>query len=715
MLNEALALSKRGWKVFPVSVRGKTPFKDTHGYKDSSSDEAEIRELWKRWPQANVAIDCGGSGLFVLDIDGAEGEASLAGIAPPDWKPSVAVSSGRPDGGRHLYFKSNGIKYTNKAGILPGIDIKNAGGSVIGAGSVHKSGAIYNFVADGELTDIPEWLLPVLEPYRKRKAPKKASKAPKNDTTDVLSPNTTEAIAEGKRNMSLASIGGKLRHAGLTTQTILITLLDVNTRQCQPPLPEAEVESIASSVSQYDIGPQFFTRTDTGNADRLIFRHGKDIRFCFDFNKWLIWNGTHWKIDKQKLVLLRAQSTVNALMDAAGVVDVEDKEAVTEAKKDFSWAITSLSRPRLDAMIELAKPHTPINVEHLDADEMLLGVKNGYLDLTTGKLLEPERGRYVTKIAPVEYDASAEAPRWTQFLFEIFEDNVELIDFVQRAVGYSLTGDVREQCFFLLHGGGHNGKSTFIDVLLHLLGPYGMETATDTIMESRRDAGQATPELAALPGIRFLSAIETQEGKRLNESLVKALTGGDRISARKLYADFFEFYPQFKLWLACNYLPQIHGTDDAIWRRILKIPFNVKFAGAKDDKKLKAKLRRELPGILTWAIEGCLAWQKNGLEPPIAVVKATDEYKNAMDVIGDFVDECTAINPDWNETKTAVYRAYTQWCTENGEKAVTQRKFSQNLQDRTWREKRLHGGIRTWLGVVLKGKYAGGVVNGDAR
>jgi putative DNA primase/helicase len=686
----ARELTARGVRLFPAD-REKHP--KIKGWPDKATIEKDQLAQWSRdFPTANWAAITGEkSGILVLDIDvkndqpGAESFRRLTEKYGEIETYRVAT----PSGGWHIYFKyPEGEKIRNsELADFPGIEVKATGGCVTIAGSFYASGAEYRIDHDGEFAACPDWLIKLA----------KQRKPAKRETTDIISPEISGKIPEGQRNVSMLRLAGKLRHDGLSAQTIFITLSAENTRRCDPPLPDSEVRGIAESVAQYAVSLPFIP-ADLGNMDRLVARHGADIRFCFDINRWLIWTGSKWADDRQALIQDRADETIREMYQAA--FELDDKEKRNTQSK---WALQSQNRGRIDSMIVLARAKVPITITELDADPMLLGVKNGYIDLSTGELLPAERGRYVTKIAPVEYDPDAKAPRWLQFLDEIFNGDLEIIEFVQRSVGYLLTGDTREQCFFLLHGSGRNGKSTFIETLLSLLGPYGMATQPETIMMTRKDSGSASPELAALPGVRFLSTVETQENRRLNESLVKQLTGSDRINARRLYADFFEFYPEFKLCLASNYLPEIHDTSYAMWRRIRLIPFNVQFTDENDDKDLKKKLLAELPGILAWAVRGCLAWQRDGLTAPASVLRATVEYQHTQDPIADFLDDCIELDDVLVSTKAEVYRAYEGWCKKNGENPLTNRKLGGDLIARGWQEQRLHGGIRAWKGAGVKG------------
>jgi putative DNA primase/helicase len=278
--------------------------------------------------------------------------------------------------------------------------------------------------------------------------------------------------------------------------------------------------------------------------------------------------------------------------------------------------------------------------------------------------------------------------------------NDELILFLQRAIGYSLTGETVEQCLFILHGNGANGKSTFLETMARLLGDgYAAGTPTETIMLKRFDGGIPN-DIARLKGARFVNVNEVEQGRRMAESKVKQMTGGDTITARFMRGEFFDFIPEYKLWIRANHKPEITGTDNAIWRRIRLIPFEVEIPQAEQDPYLMDKLTGEYDGILTWAINGCLLWQQDRLNPPQAVTKATADYREEMDTVGHFLTERTEAVNQYTAFK-AIYTAYSAWCDENSEHPIKQKAFSQALIERGYTLKRTTGGQRGFTGLAL--------------
>jgi putative DNA primase/helicase len=435
-------------------------------------------------------------------------------------------------------------------------------------------------------------------------------------------------------------------------------------------------------------------RTDYGNAERLVAQHGQDLKYCHPWRHWFCWDGQRWRPDDTGGPARAAKLTVRSIYDEAASGRDED-----ERKAIAGWACKSEAAGRITAMLSLASSEADVVVlpEELDIDPWALNVENGTVDLHTGDLQPHDREDLITKIAGCRYDPKAEAPTWTKFLERVMDGNQELIAFLQRAVGYSLTGTTGEECLFIPYGTGANGKSKFLGAIHALLGGYAQQLPRETLTTRQRN-GNIPNDLAALQGIRFTTAIETRQGQRLDEELVKQLTGGDKIRARFLHAEFFEFRPAAKIWLATNHKPKITGTDDGIWRRIRLVPFEVTIPEDERDHDLAAKLEAELPGILAWAVEGCLAWQQHGLKPPTAVASATDTYRQEEDLFGDFVEQCCVTGDGCYGYAKDLHAAFVEFTGDR----ISQKAFSGILRERGYDTTRVgHGGSRAWLGIAL--------------
>lgn len=438
--------------------------------------------------------------------------------------------------------------------------------------------------------------------------------------------------------------------------------------------------------------------TDLGNAKRLVARHGADLRYCQARNNWLVWDGRRWAWDDSGEVERRAKETVLSwYAEAADVPGPERKALIKHAMKCEAIA-------RLKAMIELAQTEEsiPVSMDALDRDPWALNVLNGTLDLRTGELRPHDPADLMTRLVPVDYDPLEDCPTFLTYLTHIMAGKTDLVQFLQRAIGYSLTGLTVERCMFILWGGGKNGKSTLLDTLLELLADHASRVNTDTLMATKY--ASIPNDIAALKGMRFVFASEGEQGRRLAEAKIKDITGGDTISARFMRAEWFSFRPEFKIWLGTNHKPEVHDTSDAIWDRIRLVPFNVRIPPEEQDKTLKDRLLKEGSGILAWAVEGCLAWQRDGLQEPAEVIDATQQYRSAEDVIGRFLGERCEFHQHASVTKKALYGAYKSWCDDFGEKSITQKAFGMRLNDLGLDEALAGSGkdrSRIWLGLAL--------------
>jgi putative DNA primase/helicase len=304
----------------------------------------------------------------------------------------------------------------------------------------------------------------------------------------------------------------------------------------------------------------------------------------------------------------------------------------------------------------------------------------------------------ITKIANVAFQPGADCPMWKQFIREIMDYQTEVIMFVQTAAGWALTGDISEQTMFILFGSGANGKSTFLNTIMFVLGDYALATPTETFM--RKNSDQNTNDIARLRGTRFVTTTEAEQGRRLSEPLIKKITGNDQMTARFLYGEFFNFTPTFKIFMATNHKPVIRGTDHGIWRRIKLIPFTTRIPEEKQDKYLEQKLREEASGILNWLLAGAARWKREGLVAPTEILNATDEYRAEMDVIGNFLKERCLLKPGVSIRIRELFKAYQDWCDDNNEHAVSERFFGLHLKEMGYEQGR-SSEARYWSGIAL--------------
>jgi putative DNA primase/helicase len=401
--------------------------------------------------------------------------------------------------------------------------------------------------------------------------------------------------------------------------------------------------------------------TDLGNARRFVKRHGENIRFVPEWRTWLVWNEYRWVIDTDGAVMRLAKDTVEALYpDALQSASNGDRDAL------LKHAIRSQAEARLRAMVSLAESETAVVVaaHKLDANPWLVGVRNGVIDLMTGQFRAARRQDLITKCLHVEFDPQARCPQWLKFLDTVTGRDRSLRSYIQRVVGYALSGSVREEAMFVLYGTGSNGKSTFRETLHALCGDYAL-AADASLLTERKKAGGATEEIARLKGRRFVAVNETAENDQLNESRVKFITSQDMITARNLYGHFFDFFPTHKTFLTTNHKPIVRGTDEGIWRRVQLIPFTVTIAKKAVEKDFRERrLMPELPGIVNWALLGLAAYRKHGLNPPQKVLASTESYRQDMDVVGQWIDERCEQNPNASVPTSVAYGDYSLWAEE---------------------------------------------------
>jgi putative DNA primase/helicase len=447
--------------------------------------------------------------------------------------------------------------------------------------------------------------------------------------------------------------------------------------------------------------------TDLGNARRLITRHGRDLRHCEPWRKWIVWDGRRWQLDQTSEVIRRATDVVdNLLNEAVALAGPERDQAVKHA-------LRSQGAQRIFSMVRLAasEPSVAILPSELDRHPYLFNCTNGTLDLRTGELRPARREDLITQLCPLEYRPEAVCPCWESALLTIFAGDHDLTSWFQRLAGYCLTGCVNEQVLPICWGAGANGKSVIFETLRQVMGPDYAGVGADELIQSGDQKPHPTFK-AALFGKRLVTLSELEENGRLNESLIKKLTGSEKISARRMREDLWEFEPTHKIVIATNHKPDIKGTDDGVWRRLRLLPFTRRFwnpdageqgpAELKADKHLLEKLLPEAQGILTWLVRGCLAWQQQGLNDPPIVTRATGQFRSEQDALAAFLEECCRMRQDLLCRATELYVRYQKWHKDNGEQGqpMSQRKFGGAMTARGF-EKR-HSGGTIYLGLDLR-------------
>lgn len=441
--------------------------------------------------------------------------------------------------------------------------------------------------------------------------------------------------------------------------------------------------------------------TDMGNAERLIQRFGSGIRYCPQSGVWYVWREARWEADTTGEVQRMAKDVARGMEQEA-----VDEGLGTEARlRYFKWGLTSESEPRIRAMVNLARtePGMSIPTDQWDREPWVVNAANGTLDLASGEFRRHSRRDFITKSLATGYVENAVSVAWLEFVHQVIPSG-DLREFVQRAVGYSLTADTREEVMFFLYGGGANGKSTFVNTVLAMMGDYADQCNPKALLVQRGDGPRN--DLARLKGLRLVSASEATDEAAFDIDLIKRLTGDDRIVARFLHKEEFTFSPTFKIWFMANQRPSIPTVDHATWRRVRMIPFEVQIPEADRDPKVKYLLSHagsEWPGVLNWALDGLRAWQREGLKPPAEVVSATMRYRRDMDSIGAFIEERCVVGVEARVLVGDLYKAYKGYCAANAEIPLGKGRFGVKLVDKG------EGGIVQrkmsngwcWLGIRL--------------
>lgn len=703
-LHDTLALTRRmGWAPVRLPPLCKAPI-DTQWPKTSYTDAMFA-------PDDNIGIKLGApsGGLVDIDLDCPEAVALAPSFLPTTWTfgrngpgktTGTMVHWDDVDARRHWLYRCQNISTIKPSRTH--VELRSTGAQTVFPGSIHSGEQIEWVDTHGDI--------PTLAPDALTTAFAKLCFA------TCLARVWPSVI--GDRHHLLLSLSGALWHQGWTAEDAAQVILTATSLDGTEDAHRAgtiastwepiekdrlgwpSVERILGAPDTQtlqrhaDLVPtvrrgQALSMTqdlhDVGNAERLLSQYGSELVHIKGMG-WLQWDGTRWTPSEPAPLAIRAARQL--LADASAAGDVPSQK----------WAFQSLSNGRLQSCIALAEQiDQRVHIEMLDSDSWLLGCHNGVIDLRQGRLVSHDRSQWLTRQSPVTFDPSETCPRFVQFLHEIFESDIERIQYVVRYLGYCLTADVREQCISVWYGHGANGKSTLIDLVLSIMGDYAQKMSGDLLTASKtRSSSGPSPDVARLRGVRLAAGSEVAEGNRWDEPLVKTLTGGDRIVARHLHQEPIEFDPTWKLILAVNHKPPVRGTDDGIWRRIHLLPFTRQFQHGTQDRELPAKLQSEHAGILALLVQGCLAWQRDGLALPRSMVAATSEYRVEHDTIGSFLAEATRQKYGAASNKSAMYRTYRAWAAEAGEHV-----FGRSIFVRMLRERRIEENGTQWLDIEI--------------
>jgi putative DNA primase/helicase len=516
---------------------------------------------------------------------------------------------------------------------------------------------------------------------------------------------------------------------GLTKAEALGLLSEYN-QKCEPPWSEAELQHKIESADaqpgergylrdkqpdewagteipnyqQQQPAPETatateFPATDSGNAELFASCNAGSVLYDHRRNQWQLWGAHYWLADSDGKIHRLAKAAARERYRRAGLIqDLPTRQVAAK------WAISSESRQKLEAALSLARSERALadSGDEWNAKAFLLAARNGIIDLHIGNLRPGQPEDKINFHSDTGFDPAATCPRWLHFLEEIFDGNAELVDFVHRAAGYSISGDTREQVLFVCYGTGSNGKGILLNAIRKALGDYGHNMPFSTL--EQQDRGGIPNDLAALVGRRFVTASETNQSARLNEARIKALTGCDPISARFLHCEWFTFQPVAKFWLAVNHRPHVSDDSFGFWRRVRIIPFVRRFTGADVDLRLDDKLSAEMPGILAWLVRGCLAWQERGLDPPECVKAATDEYRQESDPLADFISERCTVDPCRSAGSSDLFKAYRAWamgCGMSEKEMLGRRSFGQRMAEKFTRRRFASGVFYEGIGLSM--------------
>ena len=509
------------------------------------------------------------------------------------------------------------------------------------------------------------------------------------------------------------------RRAGKTYGAITIAKACINCMDVYQPAQHDDDTELAFALfgdgkMGVEEGRKQYDMTDTGNAHRLYDKFSAVIRYSYNRKKWLYWDGKVWRLDDSGEVKKLADLICEDIKREA-MLEQDEKTQADMLK----WATRTASSKGKEAMVKECQhlDGVPVAPDTLDSYTDFLNCQNGIVNLRNGELIPHDSNFMMSKICYCDYDTTGKKPvLWLKFLDDVTNGDKSLQAYIQKCVGYSLSGSNREQCAYFLYGMGNNGKSTFLDTISDMMGGYAANVQPETIMLQKSfTGGGANSDIARLKSARFVTSEEPTEGVRLNEGLLKQLTGSSKVTCRFLYGDEFEYTPEFKIWIATNHKPVIRGTDLGIWRRIKLIPFEVNIPKEKVDKNLRYKLRKEFPAILRWAVEGCIRWQREGIQEPQRVSEAVQEYKQEMDLLAGFIEQCIVIDYDCEEKIMAsdLFRIYSRWAKDNNEWEMSSKKFFKEVSKKLPTKGRISAGI--YFSNIRITDYAKDITQGGAR
>lgn len=506
-------------------------------------------------------------------------------------------------------------------------------------------------------------------------------------------------LAYGARHKTISGIGGLLRKKGASQEEIARVLTLISENAFDVPEDKSEIDYQAHDIAtRYCPSVDEYIWSEAGLCDVFVERCGKDFRYCADLGGWFFWDGKRWCRDKMERGRQCVKETIRDL-----IYQVESELPSDENKKHLKFLTRSETAAKCRAILELSQPVLALCMDDFDRDPLLINLNNGTLDLDTGVLKPHDRADYITRLSPVNYDPDAECETFHAFLDQIFDVDQETISYVQRILGYSLSGSISEQCWFLLYGTGANGKSTLTSLFQYILDDYARQTPAETFL--KRNGEIIRNDLARLHGARVVLTSEPPSSGRLDESLLKSFTGGDRVAARYLHKEFFEYVPVGKIFMASNHLLKVQDNDHGFWRRVRLIPFKITIPDEKQDKELLTKLMAEDSGILNWMAQGYKDWKKMGFGEPESARLALDDYRAEMDILEEFLaSPFLEFGGDKSVSQTDLYDHYFSFHTGDSHAgALNKNQFNRGLRARGYKTRRVgKHKVYHWAGIALR-------------
>jgi putative DNA primase/helicase len=684
------------------------------GFKAASSSMDKLLDWSMEWPSMNIGLATGKpSMVIVLDVDeksDVSGAQTLKALESIESKLPSTLTQTTGGQGKHYFFKypRNVEKVPSSVGeVGKGLDIRADGGYVILPPSSHKSGIKYQWnIWDTSIAECPSWLLQLA--MKKKSLP----------NIDDIRKKVFE-VPEGQRNKSLFEIACGLKGKyGYNEDELFETMVIYNRENCKPPLQEDELHTIVhSAATRYtsniskqismmleedDIDTLDFSYSERGNAFRYFVSNDKDMRYCYTKKRWFVYDGSRWEEHHGGEPTLRMFRMINAMKKEAN--DIENEEV---KKRLLRWIAKTEEKRTIVSSISLAEPLMDMPLESMDKDPLDINCLNGTFNLKTMSLRPHVSSDHITFLAQVEYDEDATCPTWRKHIKKVFDNDVDTIECFQRTCGYSLTELNPEQVMFIAWGNGRNGKSTTFNTIGKILGDYMATAKAESFMKTMGD-NDARNDLARLHRKRVVITTEPPSGSKLNETLIKSATGTDKIAARFLYQEFFEFVPQFKIFMHTNHRPRIPDSDEGIWRRIVMFPFNHVFDGADRDMHMDEKLIAESSGILNWMIDGYKKYNESdipGLKQSPSMISAKAEYRNFEDTLMSYISDRCIVDPSMAVSKTDLFSDFLNWCELNGEERGNIKKFGMMIHGHfsNIKDRRTSKG-REWSGIGLKNK-----------